>query len=512
MPLITGTAGSETLNGTSGADTFDSLGGNDVVVDHQGSNTIIINFGYGSDGYQTSGSTGVSVVYPGSIYDVATITDGYFTYLPSIPEQYAFRSISLIDGTDLHPYGDLFFTSMFNALQTSDATGHTFVYSARFNGYVPTGGGPLTGAFGDTINGTAANEIFGGSELAQTINAGAGNDIVYANGGADIIFGGDGNDYISAGKEGAAANDQFYGGNDIDTISYSGMSGGVTINLTAGVAYGSLIGTDVVQGFEVAVGSLGNDVLIGTATANTMTGSFGNDYFYGYGGNDLLRGGSGIDVLIGDIGEDALFGDFDQDYLFGGGGVDTLYGGDGVDVLNDNEADNAAGIFYGGAGGDYIYAGGGADLAYGGDGNDIFVMSGTVGPGDTVLGEGGQDYFYMGEGSDQIFGGDGVDVILAAGGNDVIDAGADVDYMWLGAGSDQVIVRPGYSAEVVNEFSTSSDVIRFIGTGLTTFAAVQAAITDFGSFSIISLPDGTASVWLIGIAPDQLSASNFLFA
>jgi Ca2+-binding RTX toxin-like protein len=494
MATYVGTSGAETLQGTIADDTFDALGGNDVLIDRGGNNTIVINFGYGRDGYQMLGSTGVRVVYSGSIQEVATIRDIFVSYLPFIPETYALRELYLYDGTVLVPYGDPAFTRPFDQLQTADANGHVLVFSG-------------TGA---TVDGTGANEIFGGSEIAQTINAGDGDDIVFANAGADTVNAGEGNDYVSAGLEWTIDNDQFFGGNGIDTISYSGMSGGVQVNLTAGVASGALVGTDVISSFEVAVGSLGDDVLIGTNDHNTLTGLFGNDYFYGYGGNDLMRGDTGIDVLIGDSGDDVLFGGHDTDYLFGGDGSDTLDGGEGADVLNDLNADGIGGVFFGGGGGDFIYAGSGADTAYGGDGNDIFVMAN--GSGDVVHGDAGQDYFYLGDGADQVFGGAGVDVILAAGGSDVIDAGADVDYLWLGSGADQVVLRPGYSAEVVNEFSVAQDKIRFEGTGLSSFAGVLANTSDFGGYSIISLPDGSASVWLIGVSSSQLSAANVLFA
>ncbi|HZR96997.1 MAG TPA: hypothetical protein VFA56_14975 [Gaiellaceae bacterium] len=53
-------------------------------------------------------------------------------------------------------------------------------------------------------------------------------------------------------------------------------------------------------------GTNGNDLVLGTAAADTLNGNRGNDCLVGGNGNDTLRGGQGIDVCIG------------------GGGIDTF--------------------------------------------------------------------------------------------------------------------------------------------------------------------------------------------
>ena len=64
---------------------------------------------------------------------------------------------------------------------------------------------------------------------------------------------------------------------DSNTLDYSGYSGGVTVDLDAGTASGSL----KVSGFQHLVGSSGDDTLTGDGTANVMVAGQGNDIVTG---------------------------------------------------------------------------------------------------------------------------------------------------------------------------------------------------------------------------------------
>jgi Ca2+-binding RTX toxin-like protein len=55
-------------------------------------------------------------------------------------------------------------------------------------------------------------------------------------------------------------------------------------------------------------GTSGNDLVLGTASAETLNGNAGNDCLLGGGGNDTLRGGTGTDVCIGGPGTDSFNG------------------------------------------------------------------------------------------------------------------------------------------------------------------------------------------------------------
>jgi Ca2+-binding RTX toxin-like protein len=101
-----------------------------------------------------------------------------------------------------------------------------------------------------------------------------------------------------------------------------------------------------------------DDLLTGTAMADTIFGLGGNDVILGLSGNDLLDGGAGDDNLDGGPGKDKLKGQKGNDSLTGGPGDDVLIGGPGRDKLN------------GGKGNDVLTGNGGKDSLAGGPGND----------------------------------------------------------------------------------------------------------------------------------------------
>ena len=131
--------------------------------------------------------------------------------------------------------------------------------------------------------------------------------------------------------------------------------------------------------------SADNDVLTGTAKANTINGQAGADLIKGLAGNDTLRGGDGGDLLDGGAGNDKLYGDAGIDLVFYGGStkvtvdlslatdkatrgseVDTLYNVEGAigsarnDTFKGNEHNN------------YFQGGLGKDTATGGSGRDLY--------------------------------------------------------------------------------------------------------------------------------------------
>ncbi|QDV56453.1 DUF4114 domain-containing protein [Rosistilla oblonga] len=189
---------------------------------------------------------------------------------------------------------------------------------------------------------TDGNDHQVGSDIADTFDAGAGDDKIEGGAGNDKLNGGDGNDVI----DGGAGNDVIDGGKGNDNLS-----GGD--------------GNDKIDGGE------GNDHIEGGAGADTLNGGDGNDKIDGGDGNDRISGGAGDDVIEGGAGNDIIDGNEGNDTLTGGEGSDTLRGGAGNDVI-DGSDDATRDTLNGDAGDDKIIAGKN-DVANGGAGDDVIV-------------------------------------------------------------------------------------------------------------------------------------------
>lgn len=199
----------------------------------------------------------------------------------------------------------------------------------------------VTGAGIDTLVGDAGNDV---------IDAGAGNDAINGGAGNDLIDGGDGNDSI----RGGLGNDTITGGGGSDSLDYGDHSAaqGVTLTLGDGIANDGMTGEydNIVDTFEVVIGSLGHD---------NITGTDGDDLIYGGAGNDTLVGGAGHDRLYGGAGLNKLYGNDGNDSLYGGAGNDTLEGGNDDDLI-------------------IAIGGGAADAVHGGAGIDVYWVDSNV--------------------------------------------------------------------------------------------------------------------------------------
>jgi hypothetical protein len=164
------------------------------------------------------------------------------------------------------------------------------------------------------------NDKFTGGANPETVQDGNGADIVSLGGGNDT--------YIATGSTGTDGIDVIKGGAGIDTYDAGFAFANTSINLdtvahdfTSFIPGGVLVaantatGTDIagaakdsIFGFENAKGSSGNDLIAGSAAANTLNGGNGNDVLAGFGGNDTLDGGDLSDLLVGGSGKDQLTG------------------------------------------------------------------------------------------------------------------------------------------------------------------------------------------------------------
>ncbi len=127
-----------------------------------------------------------------------------------------------------------------------------------------------------------------------------------------------------------------------DTIDASGVTTlGITMNLGPGTVSRFsdnklAFRIDKSTVIENGTGTNQDDVITGSAHANTLDGRAGND---------VLKGGSGNDVLIGGAGNDVLNGGTGFDTMTGGSGNDVYY----VDHIQDRVVEGSASLASGGS-------------------------------------------------------------------------------------------------------------------------------------------------------------------
>ncbi|MGH9782637.1 MAG: hypothetical protein ACRD88_00490, partial [Terriglobia bacterium] len=171
-------------------------------------------------------------------------------------------------------------------------------------------------AFADNLIGNDFSNSLVGNLGNDLLVGGAGDDILNGGGGTDNLEGDAGNDIFLLGATGDFAAGELIDGGvaDTDTLRYTGNIA-ATLILTGGVtnieqvqianAAGSTVGSAAINVNAAALvtgitlsGNDGNNVLTGTAQADTINGNGGNDTVTGGAGDDTLNGGNGNDVFV----------------------------------------------------------------------------------------------------------------------------------------------------------------------------------------------------------------------
>jgi Ca2+-binding RTX toxin-like protein len=332
----------------------------------------------------------------------------------------------------------------------------------------------------NTLNGDSAANVI----LGRTGTGGEVNDVIWGRDGNDSLYGMLGNDTIDAGN-----------GDDV----VAGNEGNDVLVLGAGNDYG-YVGLNSVQ-----------------------------DYAYGGDGNDVLVGDAGaIDILLGDAGNDTIDG--------GGGTYNYLFSGSGNNVLIGGATQ--VDVFYSEGASDFVQAAQAYSLTYrlaagdmqliGSAGVDQFI-GGTFLSNDRVVGGAGNDYLYGGAGNDVLSGGADNDVILGQAGNDTLEGGAGVNLLWANdAGSDQILVNVADGGTQVVDFfeaGGTNDVVRLLGSSLTSFASIDALRGSIGSVIggnlllnastgaqlYLNVGASQTAIWFQGVSAYSLTAGDFLF-
>ena len=380
-----------------------------------------------------------------------------------------------------------------------------------------TNGSVAVGIEAFEVRGTDAADAIVLGKGDDTARGGKGNDYIDGGSGRDELFGEAGDDILVGGLSA-----HYYGGSGIDTLyiklptgnalgakqnyhldAGSGDSilkttfGGTTTTVTLAGEGGGSFGTVLssIEAIHMTGGGVGDDQISGGIAKDVLYGGGGDDSLSGRSGNDSLVGGAGRDKLYGDAGDDFIdlrdlsssggSGARGGDQGSGGDGNDTILatntaskieGGLGDDVITVSKGGNY-GVFItlinGDGGNDQIQGSDQAELIFGGPDDettpaDIRSSIDLTQPdNDIIHGGGGNDEIRGGIGNDVIFGDGGADMLYGGRGNDEI-RGDWQDRYFGGIGSDLIVLtrsatEPGGNASVNG--GGGVDTVRFAYTG-----------------------------------------------
>ncbi len=329
-----------------------------------------------------------------------------------------------------------------------------------------------------------------GSEVANRIETGAGNDYIEGRGGDDYIDGGTGGDHMIGGagndtyivdNAGDIVEEQENGGHDTVITSLSTYTAGANVETVTGANQNgqTLTGNDQ---NNTITGTNGNDTIDGRGGADVMIGLAGNDVYFvdnvndqvvenADGGTDEIRTGlstysletlPNVENLTGiGVNSQTLIGNQGANVITSGAGVDTLIGGNGNDTyIVNNEGDRvqeAAGF----SGGDDEVQTAIASYSLANQ-QGIEVLRGTSNAGQSLTGNDEDNGIIGGEGNDILNGNAGDDALIGNGGNDILIGLAGFDYLAGGNGDDIYAIDAGDT--IFEDFGAGTDEVRTVAT------------------------------------------------
>ncbi len=369
--VIIGNAGDSTLQGLGGNDFLDGGAGSDAIDYYESTGGVYVNMATGTSSGASGNDTFVNFEgIGGSFFDDVLIGDANNNYI------HAQAGNDRLDGGAGDDY-------------LSGGAGDDFLDGGTGNyGDVAAYEDSQAGVSVDLTQGLAFDG-WGGTDTLRNIE--------HVNGsmfGDNLVGDANGNWFRPA-----SGNDFVDGRAGLDVVMYETATGGVTVDLQGGFAFGADIGNDQLVSIEAVHGSLHDDHI---QLSNTTGG-----YVFGRAGNDVLRGGSNSDNLIGGLGNDTLDGGAGNDTASYFDDAFEAPGGHGVVVdLQAGTATDNWGFT------DTLVN---IESVSGSEFADR--MTGSV-RNDTLIGNGGDDVMLGGAGSDFFIGG---------AGNDIIDGGAITD-------------------------------------------------------------------------------------
>jgi Ca2+-binding RTX toxin-like protein len=525
MGTIRGNDNPNNLGGTTSADTILGYGGDDQIFGNRGNDRLFGGDGrdtlFGNDGNDViDGDRGEDDLFGGAGSDVlfgGTLADSDFLFGGDNADTlYGGEGFDFLDGGA----GADVIVGVDTARGWVTAVGYTFGLRPVT---VNLAAGFAIDEFGDRdtligivdVDATDRSDRITGDSSGNFITAHAGNDIIdggagadevnYATGGirginvnlatgravdnfGDIdtlrrvenIRGSEFDDVIRGDAatnmfRGLAGRDLLFGGSGVDQVWYDrdidqGGFRGAQINLGAGFAIDGFGERDSLTGFEGARGTVLDDVITGSAAANTLDGDFGRD---------TLDGGDGTDTVFGGQGSDALFGGAGRDWVSyshdpGQGGTGRIV----VDLANGFGRDGF------------------------GDTDNLISIESAEGSAraDTLRGNSAANRLDGLAGDDSIAGAAGSDRITGGRGNDSLHGGGDAD---------SFVFDEGFGTDRISGFSVAQgDLLDFsLHDGVDRFA--DLSIVQVGANTEIRADDGT--IVLVGVSAGSIGAGSFIF-
>ncbi|NJC39803.1 Ca2+-binding RTX toxin-like protein [Brevundimonas alba] len=385
--VLIGDGAASVLNGGLGSDTLVGLGGNDTLIGGSGAANQMQG-GLGDDIYVVEANDTI----------VEFLNQGTDEIRTNRSTQTLAANVEILTYT-----GAGSFVGVGNELDnTITGGGANDVLAGRGGADTLQGGAGLdtadyysavAGVTADVASG-ASNDGDGGADTfvsIENLRGSAYADRLTGDAADNVLDGGGGNDTLI----GRGGNDSLRGGAGTDTADYSAASSGVTVRLNTGTVNDGEGGVDTLVSVENIVGSVHDDLIVGSDGVNVLSGGAGSDTLLGLGGDDVLMGGAGAaNQLQGGAGDDHYILDaFDTVVEFAAEGTDTVearigsytlgnnvenltYTGAGAFVGNGNALDN---VITGGALDDILRGKGGNDTIHGGLGRDEVQLRGVAG-------------------------------------------------------------------------------------------------------------------------------------
>ena len=580
MSQSTSTSGSQlvggrlddTLSGSGGGSTFWGGVGNDTITGNGGQNTYVFNRG---DGHDTINELSKAV-------PTSTVKFGAGIAPTDLRLGYAGNQLRIAVGDGTADELTLLGFSASNALASIGIAGFAFADGSSISF------ANLLTQRGFTITGSNADDILLGTSVADVLDGGAGNDTLSGRQGSDTYrFGrGSGADTAADQDTQGGTGDRLLLGTGIAVEDLIASRYRTDLNLTLVDGSGSVRlkdyyiagAADAIELIEMAdgmqlsraaidalvqqhaggpiIGGPGDDVLYGTAGADSMTGGAGADLLYADSGDDTLTGGTGNDAMYGEAGSDT--------YVIGlQAGTDTIdetAGGDAatVDTVRFVDGIRRSDVTFSTAGNNLVATAGALGFSVSiqgqfvanGSANQIerfvfddgtvllaeavkdealsgsplselisgFATDDTVAAGygnDYVYGRGGADVLRGGEGADtldgetgddSLFGDAGDDLLYGADGNDRLEGGTGRDRLDGGTGNDTYAFGPGQGNDIV---------VQDIG-GLDSVVLASGVATSAVSLHRVSAPtaadlafNGDSLVIQLAGSADQLWIANY---